>query len=344
MRKTFTCTVLACCLANVLFANVFRINSNLVTDATQKIYNTINEANTAAVVVNGDTLMVEGSSVPYAAATITKRLVLIGPGYLLANNPQTQASSSSALMSTLSLAAGSDGSVLMGLTFSASSSNTPSINVSNVVVMRCYMSNNIQLLGNISNIQILQNYFASAAFIVTGGTDRFSNVVLNNNIINNSGFSIFVPFDNTYQRSFSAVENNVLVGGAVNVTSTTFRNNIITTSNTGSFNIASGSILNNLVANGQIPTGNGNQTYDAANLFIGLSGSGNSPDGQYKLKSTSPYLTAGYNGTQSGLFGGSQPYVLSGIPPIPTIYEFTPGSFGDKINGLPISIKVKANQ
>ena len=82
--------------------------------------------------------------------------------------------------------------------------------------------------------------------------------------------------------------------------------------------------------------------YNAGNLFVGATG--NSPDGQYKLKSASPYLTAGYNGTQPGVFGGTQAYVLSGLPPVPSIYEFTADAFGSKQNGLSINIKVKANQ
>ena len=92
----------------------------------------------------------------------------------------------------------------------------------------------------------------------------------------------------------------------------------------------------------QLPATGGNQVYIAANLFVGATG--NSPDGQYKLKPTSPYLTSGYNNTQPGVFGGTQAYVLSGLPPIPSIYEFTADAFGSKQNGLPISIKVKANQ
>jgi hypothetical protein len=32
---------------------------------------------------------------------------------------------------------------------------------------------------------------------------------------------------------------------------------------------------------------------------------------------TSPGLGAGFGGTDCGIFGGAEPYVLSGIPPIP---------------------------
>src|SRR5690606_29267018 len=116
-------------------------------------------------------------------------------------------------------------------------------------------------------------------------------------------------------------------------------NNIIA-STTAKIDVDSPLIQNNLVLGPQL-SGNGNQTYSAPQLFVGEEG--NSPDGQYRLKADSPYKTAGFGNTEPGIFGGKTPYVLSGLPPSPTLYEFSADSFGTKEGGLSIQLKAKSN-
>src|SRR5450432_1009367 len=53
------------------------------------VFAQISQAVAFGIVNNGDTLHVEGSTVVYDFAIITKRLVIIGPGYILPNNPKT---------------------------------------------------------------------------------------------------------------------------------------------------------------------------------------------------------------------------------------------------------------
>lgn len=323
---------------NSVLANIFRVNSSLATAPAQKLFKTLQEANDASVVVNGDTLMIEGSALEYTNATLSKRLVLIGPGYFLSENPQTQASPLKAVVRQITLNTGSSGSVLVGLTFSNGYYlYAPEIKVNNIVVMRCYLPNNIQLTGNVNNIQIRENFFNAAAIVADYYQYTFTGVELKNNVI---GGNINIPSSDTYQRVFSAVENNIFLGNVL-LTTSTFRSNIIVKSS-GTVTVSSSKIQNNLVSNNQLPLANGNQTYDPSSLFAGATG--NSTDGQYKLKPSSTYLTAGYNGTQPGIFGGSEPYVLSGLPAVPSIYEFAADGFASKNTGLPIQIKVKANQ
>ena len=333
-QKLLTLCVLSLVFLTTTQAGIFRVNSSLASNVSQRLYQTINDAVNAAS--SGDTLMIEGSPLPYANATLTKPLVLIGPGYFLTQNPQTQANGAPATVQKIEINANAGGSVLEGLTFSSNSySYTPYIETNNVVISRCYCSNAIEIVGNISNISIFQNYFTNSAIDVSSYSYSFTNVVFRNNFV---GGNVSVSSSNENPRIFSAVENNIL-GSSVTLTTTTFRSNIITSTN--SLSITSGNVQNNLTAGGQL-TGNGNQTYVSSSLFVGATG--NSTDGQYKLQSNSPYLTAGYNGTQPGLFGGTQPYVLSGIPPVPSIYEFTADEAANKQTGLPVSIKVKTNQ
>ncbi|MFT3681500.1 MAG: hypothetical protein QM791_14600 [Ferruginibacter sp.] len=325
--------------SNNLSANIFRVNNALSTDPTQKIYNTILEANNAATVAAGDTLMIEGSTTNYGNTTLSKRLVLFGPGYFLTANPQTQASPLQAVLYNLTLGSAASGTVIAGLSFHpASGSYTPYINnASNIVIMRCYLPSPVVIIGTVSNVQIIQNYFVGTALDINSTAYTFNNISLKNNYI---GAALSIASADTYQRIFSSVENNIF-NGNVALTATIFRSNIIVPT-TATVTISSGSIENNLVSNGQLPTSNGNQTYVAANLFAGAAG--NSTDGQYKLKAGSPYLAAGYNGIQPGIFGGTTAYVLSGQPPVPAIYQFTADGFVNKQDGLPINIKVKANQ
>lgn len=334
--KHLLSTILLLLFTIVAHANIFRVNSSLATDVSQKLFKTINEANSNASVLAGDTLMIESSPIAYANATITKPLVLIGPGYFLTQNPQTQADGSLAIVQEIDISATGSGSVLEGLSFSSGYfSNVPHLKANNVIITRCYLLNPIQIDATVSNITISQNYSVLSAVTIGYFSNTSTGMILKNNFI---GGDIDVESGSEYQRIFSSVENNIF-GGKVNLTTTTFRSNIITSSS-ATITVTSANIQNNLTAGGQLTSiGSGNITYTSSSLFVGATG--NSTDGQYKLQPT--YIASGYNGTQPGLFGGTQPYVLSGIPPVPSIYEFMADDAANKQTGLPVSIKVKVN-
>ena len=73
-----------------------------------------------------------------------------------------------------------------------------------------------------------------------------------------------------------------------------------------------------------------------------LFGQSDSPDGKYELLDdpANLALAAGVWGDECGIFGGSNPYILSGIPPIPSIYELIVPAVG---NTLQIRIKARTN-
>jgi hypothetical protein len=73
MNKTIL-LLAALCSATVANAGFLRVNN---VDASAP-YQQINAA--VADAAEGDTILVEGSTVDYEAATLDKRLVLIGPG------------------------------------------------------------------------------------------------------------------------------------------------------------------------------------------------------------------------------------------------------------------------
>ena len=337
MKKVFFLLASLCTVGSSLLANTFRVNNRLQTDPAQKLYNTLLEAHNDALVQPGDTLVIEGSTLVHPDLIMTKRLVLIGPGFLLTENPATQYNPSPAVVSRITIKPSAAGTVLMGLTFSASQSiHAPLIEASNVIIMRCFIPNTLYLTGTVDNVQIIQNYFSQGAVANQSSIDRFTNVSLRNNFI---GRQVYITSSDNYQRLFSTVENNIFMNGAL-LTASSFRNNIIP-STSALITITSSFIQNNLSLGSQLPAGNGNQTYNASQLFVGEEG--NSPDGQYRIKNDSPYLTAGYNNTQPGIFGGSQPYILSGMLSIPSIYEVQGSGFASQQEGLQVIIKSKVN-
>lgn len=337
ITKAFFCIVL--CLigfSSICKADVLRVNNQLTTNQAQKIFATIQEAHDLGKA--GDTLMIEGSPINYNGATLTKRLVLIGTGYFLDQNQNTQANQLlSQITGYINLNAGSEGTFLIGLVFSTGFNSRPSIAANNITVMRClFLSYSIMITGNRQNITIIQNYFDDDA-IGTGFNTTFSNVIFNNNFVRRTLRPGAIP-----QLVFSQVNNNIFIGfnsnNPIAITTSSFRSNIV--ASTATLTISSNTVQNNLVLGEQLKD-NGNQTYVAAQLFVGTTG--NSTDGQYRLKTDSPYLTAGFQGTQPGIFGGTVPYVLSGLPPVPTIFDFSADTFGSKQNGLSIQIKAKSN-
>ena len=80
MKKKIVFLAAICSLVVVAHATTLRVNN---TDSSAP-YTDINDAVKAAV--DGDTIMVEGSSVKYADAILDKRVVLVGPGYWLRDN------------------------------------------------------------------------------------------------------------------------------------------------------------------------------------------------------------------------------------------------------------------
>lgn len=332
----FPSFILLCLLSFDLLGAVLRVNNQLATDESQKIFASIQLAHDFAQ--PGDTLMVEGSSTNYASSTFTKRMIVIGTGYFLADNPQTQANQLQVRINgIIYLNKGSEGSFLIGLTFLETSSlNGPNLRTNNITIIRCYLANPVVFSDNIQNIIIAQNYFRGNAISVSSSLNSFSDVVFNNNIVNGN-----LQTGSNENRVFSQVAHNIFRGTANNTISIRtglFRNNVIASN--ASVTIL-GTAQNNLVVGTQLG-GNSNQTISLDQLFVGEDT--NSSDGQFRIKSDSPLRTAGFDGVEPGIFGGNSPYVLSGIPPVPTIYEFSAASFASQQNGLSIQLRAKTNQ
>src|SRR6266404_6786736 len=95
------------------FAKIWRVNNNTGINAD---FTTIQAAHDGAA--SGDTLYIEGSPNGYGSLTSSKSLTIIGPGYFLSLNPNTQALSYTAQVSGIVYNAGSEGSTVAGFDIS----------------------------------------------------------------------------------------------------------------------------------------------------------------------------------------------------------------------------------
>ncbi len=301
---------------------------------------TAQAAHAAATVAINDTLYFNGSGTGYGNLTMTKRLYLFGPGYFLSQNPQTQAVTDNAYIGELRVMPAAAGSAITGMDFTF-----VRLLASNTLFKRnhVYANGNHPLavgdqgvfVGNYtpSNVIVTQNWIESnsggrALWVFSG----CSNVIVTNNLIhsNNPGWEA------VYADASMIFSNNVVYGilrtQSTNVTNTYLYG--------GSISGGSNSYTNNICNATQFPAGNGNiQNEPIANVCVQTGVS----DAYFQLKTGSPAIGAGVGGVDMGMFGGSDPYVLSGLPAIPAIWFFSAPSSGSGAGGLQIQLKAKSH-
>lgn len=334
-------------------AKIWRVNNTIGITAD---FTTLQAAHDGAAA--GDTLHVEGSPNNYSTLTFTKKLIVIGPGYYLSENPNTQAFTQSAKVSAFYFQPGSNGSIIMGLDFEG---NGIAIYTNDIVIRRnrfCSASGNIfdYSMGTISlyyNSNIggsapVNNIIISENFGIRVDVNYASTgLLISNNYMGYYGYT----GDNTtgqclvlQTNAVAIVQNNIFRRGRITAYNSNFSNNIMVA---GSFEGTGNLVSNNLANAEQFGTTNGNQgNIVMANVFVGA-GTGISSDGQWKLKAGSPAIGAGYGSTAQnpvdvGMYGGTTAYKLSGQPPVPAIYFFENQPIGSNSDPIDVTIKVKS--
>lgn len=324
-------------------ARIWRVNNNpgVATDFT-----TFDACIANASVVNGDTVHLEPSVTGYTNTNpINKRLVFIGTGYFLSGagaNAGLQTNPNSAFfLNSIAFDSLASGSRFLGIDGTFSIWLDP--RADNIIFERCRFSNiswNTQATSTSNraqNIVFNKCYFSNA---FPPSQFFFDNLQITNCII--IGTIAFNPGN----IGSALIRNNVFQGG-ITLTNTYLSNNIFLNISSGSFNVTLSSIKNNIAElAGVLPAGNGNQNgISEASLFLGPTG--NSTDGQWRLAAGSPAIGAGETVSgvtpDCGAFGTADPYRLSGIPPVPTIYSLTvPGSvpIGQPLN---ITVSTRSN-
>lgn len=298
-------------------AKIWRVNNNVgvVTD-----FSTPNSAIAAATA--GDTIHIEGSATSYGNLNVSKRLYVRGTGYFLneaTSNPKTQANKNAAQVSSIYMDAGSKGSVVEGLSAGSMYLSDTGVTVQRILCQYLYLSH-----GRNASYDTIRNNYITGGIYVNSSSYKGTGLMIYNNIID-GGINISAGVVNEY--SGFAINNSFI--GSFNFTCVNFifQNNIFYTPSFNTY-INSNIFVNNIASNTGIPTGNNNQQNVAmANVYEGWNAaSGFSTDGKYKLKPGSPAIGAGtLNGgaVDCGAFGGPAPYILSGMPSMPSVYELT---------------------
>ena len=352
-RLTFIAVLLILC-SHATYAKIWRVNNN---NGIQADFTSLQAAHDGAS--SGDTLHLEGSAASYGSLTCSKKLVIIGTGYFLNENPNTQAIALPALVSTIVLNIGSEGSQVMGLWIQGN--NGIYVRCNDIVIKRNsfidlaggnreyyigfvsieYQSNNGSIPAN--NVIVTQNFGVRVL------SERASiGILISNNYIGFPGYA----GDNTTSAALSLhtgtvalIKNNIFRRGTVRCYNSSVTNNIMYA---GFFEGTGNLVANNLANNSQFGSTNGNkENVDMTTVFVGQ-GSGISYDGAWKLKANSPAIGAGYGSTaqtpvDAGMYYGSLQYVLSGMPPIPSIYFYENQPVGSNSDPIDVSVKVKSN-
>ena len=343
MKKNVAILIIALILGGLqqVSATKWRVNSRANVNAN---FSSLQAAINSSSVSGGDTLYCEGGSY-FGNITVTKHVVIIGPGYFLSQNDSTQAYPSTSNIQNLYFDTGSDNSKVMGMK----------------ILGTVYLGNGYY--DTIANISLVRNHIYS----FNGGNQnytQFSNISLINNYFSYD-LSIYSKVTTAY------IQNNIIVGQVyIGAITSDFLNNTIVYSGNSSYNAASfenSNVVNNIIIHvnsgpainissynlsmnnsishnvlSDATNSNYPSNYFSATLSATVVNSG-SPDGKFELASGSPALGYGTSGNDCGAFGGSQPYVLSGLPfLVPHIYEATIPGTANKSDGLNITIKAKA--
>ena len=310
-------------------ADVYIVNNQMEADKEKKIFTTLQAAHDAAS--SGDTIYVEGSSVRYDDATITisKKLYVVGPGYFPGENPSVQVNKNQAEIYGIKISQGGAGSKLEGI-----STGSISLYADDIIITHCNAG--VYIYEDINNLSVTKSHIE----YLGNSNSKIQNLMFANNIVNwyfelkngSSGIAINNTFD-LYSYGDFEVPNGI-----------TIKNTILIAENDSDINIPTlpnSDIAYNISTSDVFGTANGNlANVDVNNLFIGHENG--STDGQYQLKENSPAKGAGENGVDIGAFGGPDPYVLSGVPSIPVIYELNVSGFSNDEDKLPVTIKAKS--
>lgn len=330
-------------------AKVWRVNNNVSVNAD---FTTFHAAVTAAAA--GDTIYLEPSATVYASnsITLTKRVVVIGPGYFLdpadtnyPGNTGLQVNTKPAFIAFFRFGAGSDGSKLMGIGLDQAVYMN---GASNIQFEKIYWGNaGIHFeSGTNDNISIRKCFFASGSAFSTNANSTTTNLKIENNIFYGGYFTL-----DKLTGSGNIFRNNSIIasGYGVTIDNMYVANNIFGCA--GGANFVNATIKNNLFQINQTLPGtatNNLVNVNMADVYVG--GTTGSLDSRAALKALSPAIGAGLTvgavvTPDCGAYGATDPYKLSGIPNIPSIYALTvPVSIASGTTTMNVTFSTRNNQ
>jgi hypothetical protein len=309
-----------------------------------------------------DTIHVEASNIIYEAATINKKAIIIGAGFFINENPNVSNGAYDSKIARIDFTTGSSNSQVMGMNVVINGNTSHgyilvNFDVNGVVIKRNRFEKGVAFTGTIAqhieDVYILQNFFAysiSGAVLYTNNNTAFyppDDITFNNNICQNK----LIWKNSTTTWSIRTCHNNVFDGPAnslnLEFNSDSFRNNILKAfgitaiiNNNNNSQVSHNTVSVSTVFSGSV----GNlHVNDMTNIFVDAAN--NTTDGDYQLLPNSDPNHLGADGTTPrGAFGGAETnrYQLSGLAPIPVIYQTLTSGVSTAGSGLPIQIKAKS--
>ena len=341
-------------------AKIWRVNNNgnnpipaIVSDFPSST--TLQQVNDNSSVASGDTIHLEQSPTTYGNCIFTKRLIVIGAGYFLNLNPNTQVNNSyGTITGDLTFYnAGSASSFVYGCQV-----GNVYMGVNNLTISRCHfpavsclVGNNST--GNIDGMSLRQCFFSG-------------NIGPVNMIRNNTGTGIVTNM-NIYGNIIAPLQYGINLDSKV---SGIFKNNVVSVYYTP-ITIQGFYVVNNLTycSQGNYPNSFSNCNVEfnaglyASHFVTGMGGTGTtygtgnstktlaqmgflggaSTDGAYQLANTSVVLGIGKDGNDLGAYAGDYPYKLSGIAPVPNIYGLTIAPITAGAATISVTVTAKGN-
>jgi len=330
---------------------------------------------------SGDVILVEGGN--YGNIELVKTLSLYGTGYFLTQSATAGSSVvADVLFKSGSQGSIITGFIANNINIGVSNIGIRRNNVNYIRIGWDTNSNNSWATNSsLSNFSINQNY-CQRLEVVTTSNFSISNISFKNNLVA-LGFhlqgQVYAEItNNTFDCDFfgsnlcgnvTRFEYYVSIvnpsgGESGGILPITMKNNIIPNQYTGGYTCVSAAsrtnqlytnipfiFSNNIVhlspINGQVAATipSNLSLSDLSNIYVGYPNNPNNLalDARNQLAPNSPARGAGENGTDCGAFGGDDPYVLSGIPDIPSIYQLTVPSQVPQNGTLNVQIKAKTN-
>lgn len=341
MKKLLLSLAVICGVCPAASATTWRINSNPKAKAH---FLTLQDAMSSLDVKSGDVLMLDPGA--HAGATINKQVTIVGTGYLLADNKDWKETSSASITSYLSLS--SDGCRVIGVSVSHIS-----VKADNCEIDRCYGSVGLESVANAS----ITNCYLTA--LSNSSLETPKNYLVSNCIIA-VGNEVSLDYGASGTIKNCVIYGNCKSGYLVNVQNVEFYNNIVINTNTEykveneesvfyrnictiDFDESEGNTFTNNVIN--IDPEYASPVY-TDNKCVGnvaltdVFAWGEGLERRFMLSADSPAKGYATDGGDCGAFGGSTPYVLSGIPQFyPHITEVSiPTKTSD--NKLKVTLKI----
>ncbi len=308
-------------------------------------------------VANGDTIHVEGSTAIYDDAAITKRIVLIGTGYFLTDNPKTANNTLESKISRVDFNTGSAGSQVIGMNVVNNGNSFDGYVyalVNGLTIKRCRIERAVWFETLLTDVYIIQNFFPNSIVtncLSTNGNSFFippTDIIFNNNICQKTltwgsplaNPTTFWPITECKNNVFDGPDN--LATPNLSFSSSSFKNNILMPNNAIVNIVASAGVVSHNIGTlaAQFGTTNNNLVVPAiTSLFV----SSPSRDASYQVAPASVAANSGADGADRGAFGGvsvTGRYTLSGLAPIPVLYEITTAGVADA-SGLPVTISAR---